>query len=183
MRIFLSLMANIKWKGDRMKKKNGFTVVELVVSFSLVMVIVLFLFQIIISLREMYVNNGAKSSLLNKQALMMQQIYDDFRYHAITSFTNCGDDCVTFTFQNNTTTTLKIDRDQKLFEYGDYVTKLVDGSQFGDFIVSTETIPDVSSSKYDSILKIVISITNPLVEGDYGVTVVYQYNSNATTIS
>lgn len=165
-----------------MKKKNGFTVVELVVSFSLVMVIVIFLFQIIISLREMYVNNGIKSALLNKQAIMTQKIYDDFRSKTITSFTSCGDNCITFSFDDTSTTTLRIDKDQNLFEYGDYATKLVDGSSFGDFVVSTETVPDVSPAQYDSMIKIVIPVTNRLLEGNFGVTAVYQYNSNFTTI-
>lgn len=166
-----------------MKKKNGFTVVELIVSFTLVMVIVVFLFQIIISLKEMYVGNGIKSSLLNKQAVMTQKIYDDFRNKNVLSFSSCGTNCITLTFDDTTTSTLKIDKDQNLFEYGDYATKLVDGSTFGDIVLSKETLTGVGNGHYDSMVKIIVPIQNQLIKGDYGVTAIYQYNSNVTSIS
>ena len=68
--------------------KKGFTVVELIVSFSLVMVIVIFLFQIIISLKNLSTNSGVKTELLNKQSLISNEINKKLNNNEIISLQN-----------------------------------------------------------------------------------------------
>ena len=58
--------------------KRGFTTVELLVSFTLVSVIVFFLFEIIFVLKDLYVSAGIKTKLLTKQAVISEIINDDF---------------------------------------------------------------------------------------------------------
>lgn len=165
-----------------MKKKNGFTVVELIVSFALVMIVVYFLFQIILALKEMYVSNATKSVLLNKQAIINEKIYEDFRNKEIKIASNCGNNCLVFIFSDNTSSVLKVDTDNKTFHYGDYTTKLEEGSSFGSMSASIEKISTSDATKYDSILIVKIPITNLLLDGDYGVNAIYQYNSHLTSI-
>lgn len=164
-----------------MKKKNGFTVVELIVTFSLTLTIVYFLFQVILILKDMYVNNGMKSSFLNQQAIMNEKIYDDFRTKKIQNAENCGMDCIRFTFIDGSESTLKIDVENKIFHYGDYTTKLVEGSQFGPLDAKIEMVSGVTSGN-NAILQIVIPITSKVVDGNYGINAIYQYNSNETSI-
>ena len=59
-------------KKYKLKKftNNGFTVVELIVSFSLTLVITVFLFQIVINLKNLYTNSVIKTELVNIQSLV-----------------------------------------------------------------------------------------------------------------
>ena len=60
-----------------MKNNKGFTLVEMLVSFSLSMILIIILFQLIINLKDVYMTSGIKTELLNKQYLMTTKIYDD----------------------------------------------------------------------------------------------------------
>ena len=61
-----------------MKKSNkGITIVELVVSISILSIVVLFLFQLILSLKEVYTSSGVKTEMLNKQAIINREINED----------------------------------------------------------------------------------------------------------
>ncbi len=55
-----------------MQKLNnrGFTVVELLASFTLTMLIVVFLFEIVLELKDVYVNSSLKTQVINKNALV-----------------------------------------------------------------------------------------------------------------
>ena len=64
------MLNNHKWK-------RGFTVVELVVSFALVMVVAYFLFNLLYSLKNLAVDSGLKTELLQKQALMVRELEND----------------------------------------------------------------------------------------------------------
>ena len=131
----------------------------------------------------MYVNNGVKSSLLNKQAIMNEKIYNDFRNKRVTIASNCGKNCLVFIFSDQTQSVLKIDEENQIFHYGDYTTKLVEGSKFGTLEAKVETVVGVDVTKTDSMIRISIPVTNNLLKGDYGVNAIYQYNSHLTSIS
>lgn len=166
-----------------MKKKNGFTVVELMVSFSLTLVIVYFLIQVVFLLKEIYVGNGVKSDLLNKEAVMNEIIYNDFRNKTVQMVNNCGKNCLLFYFDDNTNATLKINKEENTFHYGDYTTKLVTGSKFGDLDANVTTLTGIPANKYDSFLQIKIPVNNVLIDGDYGVNAILQFNSRTTSIA
>lgn len=167
--------------------KKGFTVVELIVSFALTMIVVALLFQMLLGLKDLYISSGFKSQLLNKQALMSSKINNDFKNKEITMALKCGANCLTFFFNDDTSNKLIIDDKNDLFAYGEYSTKLVDGSKFGDVVIRNETISilpgDLSNTKFDSFIEIKIPIKHTLLKEDYGVYILYQYNSNATSIS
>ena len=60
-----------------MKKNSGFTIVEIIVAFALTMVVVLFLFQIVITLKDAYQNNFVVSNLVLKQDSISNMINND----------------------------------------------------------------------------------------------------------
>lgn len=165
-----------------MRNNKGFTVVELIVTFGITMIIVVFLFQIILLLKETYTNNSVKTSLVIKQSIINQKIYDDFNTKEIVGFTSCGEECITFKFDDSSESVLSIDRTNGIFHYGDYTTKIDKGSEFGKITVTTETIPGVPNDKIDSIMLIKAPVTSKVIKGDYGINIVYQYNSRFSLI-
>ena len=139
-----------------MRKKNGFTTIELITTFGLVMTITLLLFELVVSLKQIYINVGMRNLLLNKQAIIEKNIYDDLNNKKIKVASRCGTNCLTFVFDDN--------------------------SYFEDLIIENITIPEVETGKNDSLLTIYIPISNSLLGSDYGVNIIYQYDSRETSI-
>lgn len=166
-----------------MKNKQGFTLVEVVVTFSLVSVIAILLFQIIMMLREVYVSGDIQTTLITKQGILERKVEDDIRNRGITRITSCGDYCITFSYEDGIERNLSLDPNTQTIRYYDYSWKLGEGSQLG----KVETTVYVDSSITDmnvnnGILKIVIPVSNKLLEQDYGITILYQYQTSKTSI-
>lgn len=171
------MLNNHKWK-------RGFTVVELVVSFALVMVVAYFLFNLLYSLKNLAVDSGLKTELLQKQALMVRELENDLENKKLVLATNCGKYCLDFLYDDSTSRRLELDTENNYFRYGKLAIKLLDGSSFGDIDVSNEQVITTGGGiKNDSMIHIKIPITNKLVEGDYGINIVYQYNSNEVSFN
>lgn len=117
-----------------MKNNKGFSIIELVVSFSVCMVVVVVLFQIVISLKELYEKSGVKTELLGKQNLIVDQIYTDIYEKGLATATSCGDYCITFVYNDGNAKQLSY-TDSKL-KYGDYTTTINNVSFVGKTYVS-----------------------------------------------
>lgn len=167
-----------------MKENKGFTVIELLVTFALAIVIVFFLVQIVFILRDLYISNGVKTELLNKQSLLSYKINQEFITKDLRSATKCGSNCINFLFGDGTTTKLQIDKTNNTITFGDYVTELVSGSEFGDIDVSANLSITNDNNKNNAILNIDIPIFNKLFEdNNFGVNVNLQYNTADTKIT
>ena len=57
--------------------KKGFTIVELIVSFSLAITIGFFLFKITIIIKDLYTDSYIKTNIISKQNVMTERMYDD----------------------------------------------------------------------------------------------------------
>lgn len=161
--------------------KKGFTVVELTVSFSLVSIIAIMLFNLIFSLKDLYVSGDIKTSLLNKQAIMDKKIYEDLNSRDLRSITACGISCLTFEYADGNSQLL-IDVGANTITYGNYTMKLNDGTNIGQvsFDVSQSTS---SSTKDNAVFHLDIPITTSLLDDDFGIHIVKTYNTNTTTIN
>lgn len=172
-----------------MKRKKignqGFTVVELIVSFSISLVIVALLFQIVLDLKDLYVKDGVKTELLIKQSLMMKNTIDEINREDLVEISKCsqGVNCYTFTYLDGTTKDLTYDAIKKIYQFGSFKTNLVSGSKFGNLQVTKQVVSTVTNDKKNSILTIQLPVTNPLVSGDYGIKIVHLYNSNKITVT
>ena len=123
-----------------MKVNNkGVTIVELVVSISILTIIVLFLFQLILSLKEVYNSSGIKTEMLNKQAIINREINDDLYDKQLELARSCSTspdiiNCISFYFKDGTSKRLefiqKTDSSPAYLVYGDYKTELASGSDF-----------------------------------------------------
>lgn len=164
---------------------KGFSTVELVVSFTLTTVIVLFLIEIIFLIKDLYVSIGVKMKLLTKQTTINKIINDDFVSKKVTLATTCGDNCFKFFFDDETSKILSYDKDKKTISYGNYTTSLLSGSKFGNIVVSTSIDVNVKdSNNLNGILNIQIPVYHSLIEKeDFGVNLLYLFNSNLTSLS
>ena len=179
------------------KNNKGVTIVELIVSATLLFVILTFLFQIIIMLKEVYSSSGIKTEMLTKQALISKMINDDLSTKKIELASDCSQDinnrnCLYLYFEDGTQKKLEIipktNNTEAAISYGNnedkYKVELVSGANFGSYHISYTEIANVLGSTNNAILNINIPIMHPsLGNDDYGINIVYQYNSNSTSIT
>lgn len=167
-----------------MKDNKGFTVIEIIVSFSLTMVVLLVIFQLVVMLKNVYTNEGVKTELLIKQGLIVQNIDREFSTKVLKSVTTCstGDGCYVFTFVDDSVSKLTYDKSTKILNFGGYTTKLINGSSFGDLKITKKTDTTVDSNLNNAVLSINLPITNTQVKGDYGIHVNKIYNSTNTLV-
>lgn len=77
-----------------MKLNNkGFTVVELLASFILTMIIVVFLFEIVLELRNLYLNESVKTASINENALVVNAIHNNLNGKIVTGSNCTGTKC------------------------------------------------------------------------------------------
>lgn len=150
--------------------KKGFTVIEMAISFCLVSVISILLFQIIAGMKTLYINGDVKTALLNRQAIMTRRIYSELESKVVSTVNKCGDTCLRFTYEDNTSSDFIVDTQSKTIKFNDYVISYGEGSTLGNYTVSKVTIGT------NSLLEFNIPITNKLAEGDYGIHIVWQYS-------
>lgn len=161
-----------------MKDNKGFTIVELLVSFSITMVIVVFMFQLIINLKDVYLGSGVKTELINRKFLITDKIYNDLLNNTVTKIEGCGSNCVNFTFIDGTMKMFNVDVANSIISYGDYSVKLVTGASFGSITITDDTV-NTSGYNYNSVFAMNVPITHKLFDDtDFGINVVFPYNMN-----
>lgn len=169
-----------------MQRKKGFTLVEIIVTFCLLSTISFLLFQLVISLKNLYTSNDYKTVLLIEQGNMTRRINTDFFSMPIVSMSDCStsDDknlkkCYLFTLQDeviDTKVTKRLEVYTDRIIYDGYQMNVDNGSTMGDVSAVVSYIED-ASVKYNCILTIDIPITNKLTDGDFGIHLSVQYNS------
>lgn len=173
-----------------MKNNKGFSLVELIVSFTLTMVIVVILFEIIVSMKELYVSSVTKTELLNKQNLFTDYIYSDIYNNGLNNISTCGDNCISFGFQNGQTKNLEwsfystenINQALQTLSYGDYKINLINNAYFDTDIsasngTNTLTGVKICSSPVEQYININLPIKHNMFENeDFGINLLYVYN-------
>lgn len=149
-----------------MKKNSGFTLVEIIVSFALTMIIVLFLFQLIITLKQIYNDNFLTSDLVLKQSNVSQMINKDLLVSnlgkAVSVEKDIVNQCFNIEFQYGRRNVC-YNKDNSVVIYNDYEFELVKGSKIGDVSVNIQ----------DDILFIHIPISYPDVDNNIDIKVAY----------
>lgn len=162
-----------------MKNQKGFTVIELILSFSITTIVVVLLFQLLISLKNLYNETGHKTELFIKQATITEQINKELTSKTIISVDDCGEECIIFNFSDGSNSKLLINREENFIHYGKSATKLVLNSYFGDAKVEFYRNAANLHNSFDSFITIKIPIYYPTYEDEnFGINIVYQYNSN-----
>lgn len=161
-----------------MKNNKGFTLVELLVSFTLSMILVIIMFQLIINLKEVYEISGIKTEMINKQYLMINKIYTDLTTNKLVAIAKCDgiEECIDLTYNNNTKKRLLIDLNNSQISYDNYIIKLKN-----DFYFTTVTIKTTGFTNElnkNRILSINIPIYSTKIKNyNFGINIVYPYNN------
>lgn len=165
--------------------KRGFTLVEFAISFCLIATMSLLIFELIVSMKTLYINGNIKTTMLDKQAIMLKRIYDDYNNYELNSVQNCGTNCLRFQYSknnNNKITDLIINKDNSTITYDDYTIKLENGTYFGEITISVNDNVSANTTINNSLLTINIPIYNKLFQGNYGLNINMPYISTVTTI-
>ncbi|HHW69064.1 MAG TPA: hypothetical protein GX747_01830 [Tenericutes bacterium] len=164
--------------------KKGFTLVELLSSIVFVSLIAFVLIEIVMSLKNLYDTSGLKTELLNKQGIISNKINSTLLTNSVVLVQRCGNECIDFTMSDNSVIKLEIDIKNNIISFGDYKTELNQNSQFGQIRINNILSTFSHPTKFDGILNIKIPIkSNNFEDKDFGINIVYQYNSNYTTIN
>lgn len=160
-----------------MKNNKGFTLVELLVSFTLSMVLIIIMFQLIINLKELYQLSGARTQLLNRQYLMTNKIYSDLLEKKLVMITSCEEnynECINLTLSDGSTKQFYIDENNKIISYDNYAIQLDSNAYFSNI--------DINNNTAYNILTIKVPIYNQLFNDyNFGINIVYTYNPYEVT--
>ena len=99
--------------------KKGFTIVELIVSFSLAAMIGFFLLRITMVIKDLYTDSYVKTNIMSKQNIMTERMYDDFLYNDVKVVLKCGNNCLRFIFSDNSEKIFEIEN-ENTFKWGDF---------------------------------------------------------------
>ena len=99
----------IRIDGDKMNKK-GFTTIEVVLSFALVVIILASLTGIIVNYRDKVTDEEVKTQLWDYKNTITKVVYDDIVQNEYIGISRCTNDplCVNFIKNDQTTETLKV---------------------------------------------------------------------------
>lgn len=172
--------------------KKGFTVVELLASFSLTMIIVVFLFEILIELKDLYSEASVKTEIVQKQSLLVNKIRKTLDTNDLAGVT-CASDTCTFNFNDISPVVLKIDASTNTVVFNDEKTKFPSEVSFKSYGI--ETCP-ISSGKPTNDLGMLDGINakncyfsfdlfleSARLEEDYPIKIVYPFNYTENFVS
>lgn len=164
--------------------KKGFTVVELIITFSLTVVIATFLLQLILTLNNLYQNSGVKTELLNKQFIISNKINKTLNEKELVSLTSCGNNCLNFNYKDSTKDVFKIDYSNNILQFGNFTTTLPNDTYFKNVNIDIIYSTTIDYNSNNAILNINIPIHNDKLNNeDFNVNIAYQFNSNKANIS
>lgn len=149
--------------------KKGFTIIELVTSLTLATIIMIFLFNLVFILKDVYISSENNSTLLIEQAAISEEVNSFLYKNEVTSISKCteGDVCINIK-TNDETKIFKVTKSSKKIEFGNYLYKVKEDSliKFGDVKVCYKKVSDASG--YNKILYIDVPITYNNKNTNYG---------------
>lgn len=161
-------------------KKNGFTVIEFIVSFCLATTVSFLLFQIITGFKDLYVEGNIETAFETKKANILRLINNDLQNKTIYKIESCGNDCIEFSFSDLTSKQLKIENGN--IKYDNYSFKPIDGSTIGNLEVSNLT-STTGSNHYDSVLHVKIPLKNKLSDRNFDIDFIYLYDKETVNVT
>lgn len=160
---------------------KGMTTIELITSFILASIVLIILFNVVISLKDMYISNRVKTELLIKQANLSRSLNKEITSGKIVSAVDetIQDDSKIYSFTIDGIVKELIIKDDEISFDG--YTYLLDNSTSSKG-VENEYVSTVSLSD-SNLLIIDIPIENNMDDHNYGVKVVYRFNAGDITLN
>ena len=145
-----------------MNNNKGFSILELVISFAICMVILIFMFEIVLVLRETYEKSMIKTELYNKQNLIIEQIYSDINKNGLNTVT-CTSNSAILQLGNDENKGILINEDNTI-TYGDFSTALLNGT----------TVDTFDCKNNNGVISISLPITHQLFnDEDFGIKIIH----------
>ena len=155
--------------------KKGFTVVELLASFTLTMIIVVFLFEIVLELKDVYVANTLKTKVLNQNALIATKLEKELDKLDINT-TNCSGSTCNLYEPSGPAYTITITSSDVSFN-GASSIQMPSGVSITNVSVSSQynsSITDIS--KDNAYIKVDYTVTSKNLNDDIKFNYVYSYH-------
>ncbi|HOO67903.1 MAG TPA: prepilin-type N-terminal cleavage/methylation domain-containing protein [Bacilli bacterium] len=167
-----------------MKNKKGFTLVELLVSFTLITIVAISLFKTVLVIQQKEEKSISYNKYLAFVSTFNSAIETDFVDDKITIISSCGTNCYNITYSESGTKKLKIDIDTGTMVYGSIKEELPDNYIFyNDLELNIYNFTSTSSTSFDSMIEIMIPLKSNL-SGNYSdIKYIYQYNSITDPVS
>lgn len=155
--------------------KKGFTVIELVTSFSIAMVIIVVLFNVVLIMKENYKLMDQRTDLLIKKDNLSYALNQKFKNSKLVSLEQCNDydKCYLFTYEDNHTDKL-VYKNNDMIKFNAYTFEISNSMSVSEPIIN-EYYDDTTSTLYDGYFIITIPIT--FNEKDYSIKVIHQFNT------
>lgn len=165
------------------KDQSGFTLIELMISFSLATVVIIYLFNVLLILKNIYVEDGIKTKLLITQSNLVQSMESFVHENTVTGISSCGTGCVSIDASGSHQ--LTYDADAGTITFDGHAFKVVEGSVIGEMQIKNTKVTGAASntSRYDSVLEVTIPVTYKTVDGDFGLHFVFPYNASVTSVT
>ena len=157
-------------------KKNGFTLIELITTFTLTAAIIVILTNVVLIIKDLYVKYNIKTELLIKQGDLNSYINDIITNGNLISYT-ANNNVYTFVMNDNTTYILTVSSDKIIFRNNStndtYTYKVMDGATINTSPTPSPTISNINPQSGD-IIQIKIPITHSLFSSeDFGLNLIY----------
>lgn len=149
--------------------EKGFSLVEIMATFILISVVLVMLTELLLSLKDIYKEGDFKTTLLINQANIERKINKDLFASSSLSFSSCGTNCLKITTPYGEKQ-LSVQNDE--IYYDGKKMDSINGNKAGNLTYTT--INKTIGGKTANIYTINIPVTNKLVEGDYGIHLVFQ---------
>ncbi len=161
-----------------MKLNNrGFTVVELLASFILTMVIVVFLFEIVLELRNVYINETVRTDVLNKNAIIANDINKMLKSNTISNASCSGSTCTITFITDKGTENKTISVNSNMVTIGNQKVSFPEKVTISKVNLSVTGPVDTISSNDNTILKIGYNAQSHDLDKDIEFNYIYTYAS------
>lgn len=169
-----------------MMNNKGFTLVEMLLSFVIVSVIAGIMMDVLFNLKERSEKSSTLTQITIDAANITKTINNDLKRKKLTGIDTCisgSEDCYVFTFYDSTTKELSVNKNANTITYGGVIKELDEGAQVGSEITITNTYIGTVPSGKNSVLKILIPITNTYNSNTYSIEIVFQFVAAEVTVS
>ena len=159
--------------------KKGFTVIELLASFSIAMTILIVLFNVVIMMKDNIADINTKSNMLVSKDNLAYNINKKFSEKDISSITICEDGvkCYLFTYSDDSTDKLVYNTDSITFN--NYTFDITSDITVNEPTV-TEHYDSMNSTTYDGYF--IINIPIQFDKKDYSIKAIKYINTNSIMV-
>ncbi len=156
-------------------KNNGFSTIELLLSFVIISIITIAMFKTVTVLNEKLFYFQNSSRLVLTRGKFANAVKEDLMNNKLTFISNCGSNCYDIVYETGKVRRLQRDVDEGLIKYGYITEKLPKDAYFsGDIVVTNENF-NLETGKYNGILKIKVPISTEAIRGEYDIDIIHQY--------